>query len=94
VFLLLWLIVMLLPTIMSGDAPHFGRMTGAAPVIAILIALGIHHVSRITFHALSFTTNFQTPQISFLRFFALSCLINMTVSSCTLWQQGKRETDE
>ena len=40
VFLLLWLIVMLLPTIMSGDAPHFGRMTGAAGVIAILLAVG------------------------------------------------------
>ncbi len=40
VFLLLWLLVMLLPTIMSGDAPHFGRMTGAAGVVAILAAIG------------------------------------------------------
>lgn len=40
VFLLLWLLVMLLPTIMSGDAPHFGRMTGAAGVVAILTAIG------------------------------------------------------
>ncbi len=40
VFLLLWLLVMLLPTIMSGDAPHFGRMTGAAGVVAILTAVG------------------------------------------------------
>jgi 4-amino-4-deoxy-L-arabinose transferase-like glycosyltransferase len=39
-FLLLWLVVMLLPTILSGDAPHFGRMTGVAPVVAILIAAG------------------------------------------------------
>lgn len=39
-FLFLWLLVMLLPTILSGDAPHFGRMVGAAPVIAILIAVG------------------------------------------------------
>lgn len=39
-FLLLWLIVMLLPTLLSGDAPHFGRMSGAAPVLAIFIALG------------------------------------------------------
>jgi 4-amino-4-deoxy-L-arabinose transferase-like glycosyltransferase len=57
VFILLWLIVMLLPTIMSGDAPHFGRMTGAAPVVVILIALGSYHVSRITFHALRLTDN-------------------------------------
>lgn len=41
VFLLLWLLVMLLPTILSGDAPHFGRMTGAAGVISILAAIGI-----------------------------------------------------
>src|SRR5690606_17247967 len=39
-FLLIWLGVMLLPTVLSGDAPHFGRMTGAAPVIAIIIAAG------------------------------------------------------
>ncbi len=39
-FLLLWLAVMLLPTILSGDAPHFGRMTGAVAPAAILVALG------------------------------------------------------
>lgn len=39
-FLLLWLGVMLLPTLLSGDAPHFGRMAGIAPVVAILAALG------------------------------------------------------
>jgi 4-amino-4-deoxy-L-arabinose transferase-like glycosyltransferase len=41
VFLLLWLVVMLLPTILSGDAPHFGRMTGAVGVVAILAAIGL-----------------------------------------------------
>ncbi|MCB9004165.1 MAG: hypothetical protein H6664_07300, partial [Ardenticatenaceae bacterium] len=41
VFLLLWLLVMLLPTILSGDAPHFGRMTGAAGVVAIVTAFGM-----------------------------------------------------
>lgn len=40
VFLLLWLGVMLLPSVLSGDAPHFGRLIGAAPPAAILIALG------------------------------------------------------
>lgn len=47
VFLLLWLVVMLLPTIMSGDAPHFGRMTGAAPVVAIFIGLGVFYIARV-----------------------------------------------
>jgi 4-amino-4-deoxy-L-arabinose transferase-like glycosyltransferase len=40
VFLVLWLLVMLLPTVMSGDAPHFGRMTGAAGPVAIVAAVG------------------------------------------------------
>ena len=39
-FLVLWLGVMLLPSILSGDAPHFGRLTGAAAPVAILVALG------------------------------------------------------
>lgn len=39
-FLLLWFGVMLLPSIMSGDAPHFGRLIGAAAPAAILVALG------------------------------------------------------
>lgn len=39
-FLLLWFGVMLLPSILSGDAPHFGRLSGAAPAAAVLIAGG------------------------------------------------------
>lgn len=39
-FLLLWFAVMLLPSILSGDAPHFGRLIGAAPPVAILVAWG------------------------------------------------------
>lgn len=39
-FLLIWFGVMLLPSIMSGDAPHFGRLSGAVAPLAILVALG------------------------------------------------------
>ncbi len=39
-FLLIWFGVMLLPSILSGDAPHFGRLSGAAAPTAILVALG------------------------------------------------------
>lgn len=39
-FLLIWFGVMLLPSILSGDAPHFGRLSGAAAPAAILVALG------------------------------------------------------
>ncbi|VAW41438.1 hypothetical protein MNBD_CHLOROFLEXI01-2843, partial [hydrothermal vent metagenome] len=45
-FLFIWLGVMLLPTILSGDAPHFGRMTGAVPAIAILMAMGLAWVGE------------------------------------------------
>lgn len=40
IFLLLWCGVMLLPSILSGDAPHFGRLTGVAPALSILVAVG------------------------------------------------------
>ncbi len=40
VFLLLWLLVMLLPGILSGDAPHFGRLIGIGPPLVIIISLG------------------------------------------------------
>ncbi len=77
IFLALWLLVMLLPSILSGDAPHFGRMTGAAPVIAIFIALGVaaiavritHHASRFTFYAfLLLATTTLTATAYFIRY--------------------------
>ena len=37
---LLWLGVMILPTLMSRDAPHFGRAIGATPALAVLCAVG------------------------------------------------------
>lgn len=40
-FLLLWFGVMLLPSVFSGDAPHFGRLIGAAPPAALLVAIGL-----------------------------------------------------
>ncbi len=40
-FLLSWLAVMLLPTILSDYAPAFHRAIGAMPVFALLIALGL-----------------------------------------------------
>lgn len=39
-FPLIWTGVMLLPSVFSDSAPHFGRMLGATPAITILIALG------------------------------------------------------
>ncbi len=41
---LLWLIVMILPTIITEHAPHFGRAIGATPAVALLCALGIEYL--------------------------------------------------
>jgi 4-amino-4-deoxy-L-arabinose transferase-like glycosyltransferase len=38
--LLIWLAVMIVPTLLSEDAPHFGRAIGATPAVALLCALG------------------------------------------------------
>lgn len=39
-FLLVWLIVMSLPSVLTDFAPHFGRNIGATPAIALLVAVG------------------------------------------------------
>ncbi len=47
-FLLCWLGVMLLPSLLTDYPPHFGRMAGAAPAAAALVGLG-----AVTFYDLS-----------------------------------------
>ncbi len=47
VFPLLWAGIMILPSVFSDAAPHFGRMLGATPAIAILIALGCMQIFRL-----------------------------------------------
>ncbi len=47
-FLLIWFFVMWLPSVLSGDAPHFGRLTGVVPVVAIFIGSG----ATLLFHTL------------------------------------------
>ncbi|MBK8987636.1 MAG: phospholipid carrier-dependent glycosyltransferase [Chloroflexi bacterium] len=69
IFLLIWLIVMLLPTILSGDAPHFGRMSGAAPVIAILIAIGLEKLIQLSPHS-----QFTIHNSQFILLFLLASL--------------------
>ena len=39
-FLLLWLVIMTLPSILTDFAPHFGRSIGVTPAIALLVAYG------------------------------------------------------
>ncbi len=46
-FPLLWVGILLLPSVFSDAAPHFGRMLGATPALAMLIALGAAQISNI-----------------------------------------------
>ena len=41
---LLWLVVMIVPTLVTEHAPHFGRAIGATPAVALLCAAGIDYV--------------------------------------------------
>ncbi|HEX7593341.1 MAG TPA: hypothetical protein VF429_04145, partial [Anaerolineae bacterium] len=43
-FLLLWLGVMALPSVLTDFAPHFGREIGLPPVLALLVACGFAFV--------------------------------------------------
>ncbi|MFZ5916005.1 MAG: ArnT family glycosyltransferase [Chloroflexota bacterium] len=42
----LWLLVMLLPTYLTSDAPHFGRAIGVVPALALFMALGMDGLWR------------------------------------------------
>ena len=53
-FSLVWAGVMLLPSILSDAAPHFGRMLGATPALAMLIALGVVQLSDLKFRISDF----------------------------------------
>ncbi len=41
-----WLVVGLVPTVLSDRAPNFSRSTAALPVIALLVALGLRAIAR------------------------------------------------
>lgn len=56
VFPLLWAGVMLLPSVLSDAAPHFGRMLGATPALALLIALGTAQLSNFKFQVSNLKT--------------------------------------
>jgi 4-amino-4-deoxy-L-arabinose transferase-like glycosyltransferase len=44
--LLLWLALLLVPTIATDYAPHYGRALGATPAVALLVALGLVTAAR------------------------------------------------
>lgn len=46
-FLLLWLIIGTLPTVISDFPPHFGRGIGATPALALLVARGMESIAMI-----------------------------------------------
>lgn len=46
-FAIIWLLVMLMPSVFSDVSPHFGRALGATPPLAILMALGLTQIARL-----------------------------------------------
>lgn len=46
VFVLLWVAVMLLPTILAEDTPHFLRAVGVLPVLMVIPAVGLDTLAR------------------------------------------------
>lgn len=73
-FLLLWFGVMLLPSVLSGDAPHFGRLVGVAPPAAILVALGGAWAAEKTARAVS------APWVGAFVIAGL-CLVSLTLTA-------------
>jgi 4-amino-4-deoxy-L-arabinose transferase-like glycosyltransferase len=51
-FMLLWLGVMVLPSILTDYAPHFGRSIGVTPVVALITAYGFASILRNTQYAI------------------------------------------
>ncbi len=70
VFLLLWLFIMLLPGVLSGDAPHFGRLIGIVPPLAIIMARGVVWIGQLLFERTE-GTRFDYPQIIMLQLMLL-----------------------
>ncbi len=64
--LLIWLVVMLLPTLLSGEAPHSLRGSGALPPLALLYATGAWGLLR------------RLP-VSRLRLYALPALLGLLI---------------
>lgn len=79
IFLLLWLIIMLLPSILSGDAPHFGRMIGASPPLAILIAFGAVWLTQIIVRQLEQTSDriFVFAGLGLMILFLISAMLTV-----------------
>ena len=45
-FVLIWIAVMLLPTILAEDTPHFLRAVGVLPIVLIVPAVGLDSIGR------------------------------------------------
>ncbi len=46
-FVLIWIPVMLLPTILAEDSPHFLRAVGVLPVALIVPAIGLEYAGAV-----------------------------------------------
>ncbi len=63
---LLWTLVMLVPTVLAEDAPHFLRAVGVLPVVALLPALGLTWIADRAGRFLSHVSRFMLPALLLL----------------------------
>jgi len=75
--LLLWLVVMALPSVVTDFAPHFGRDIGLPPVIALIIALGFGTVVQLVARVPNAAARIPnaTASVRYRSLFTVYCLL-------------------
>ena len=87
-FILLWLFIMLLPTLLSTEAPHYLRAIGALPPAVLLVAFGFTEIGNQLSKRLPLK-----PTITYTFMFGLFCLIGMSVTFIDYFQRWEEEAD-
>lgn len=86
--ILLWLFVMLLPTLLSNEAPHYLRAVGTLPPALILVAVGITKASDWLA-----SIRFLKPQVVYLLMFSLLCLVGLFSTYNDYFKQWETKAD-
>ena len=87
---LLWLSIMLLPTLLSNEAPHYLRAVGILPPALILVAVGF---TKVCDWISSFSLRFLKPQVVYLLMFGLLFLFGVLSTYTDYFQQWKEKAD-
>lgn len=85
VFLIIWLGIMLLPGVLSGDAPHFGRLIGAAAPMAIIVSLGAVWIAGLLYDRFAHRSDYAIVIIG-----VVLMVLFMTSAAKTTWDYFQR----